>query len=204
MHAPFSPFALAVMLPMLAVGAGLTRSAHAAQPVAASHPAAVASAVPTDSARTVYMQRGTDGKTVFTDRPAAGLVTERRWSIEPEDPEAAAARREASRAHSERVTERIQRSIDQQQQRVNELQIEQLRTQRAADALQAERLRERERERDDEARYVLLRPYARPFGYTPFGQIGPYRPDSQPPRPLPSPPRLAPPAGPLAPPVESR
>lgn len=183
---------------LLSLGAELT---HAAEPITAPRPSAAASAVPADSTRTVYMQRDAKGKTVFTDRPAAGLVTERRWAIEPEDPEAAAARREASRAQSERVTERIQRSIDQQQQRVNELQIEQLRAQRAADALQAERLRERER--DDDNRSVLLRPYARPFGYTPFGQIGPYRPDAQPPRPkLPTKPVA--PMGPLAPPVESR
>ncbi len=183
---------------LLSLGAELT---HAAEPITAPRPSAAASAVPADSTRTVYMQRDAKGKTVFTDRPAAGLVTERRWAIEPEDPEAAAARREASRAQSERVTERIQRSIDQQQQRVNELQIEQLRAQRAADALQAERLRERER--DDDTRYVLLPPYARPFGYTPFGQVGPYRPDAQPPRPKP-PVKPAVPSGPLAPPVESR
>lgn len=183
---------------LLSLGAELTR---AAEPITAPRPSAAASAVPADSTRTVYMQRDAKGKTVFTDRPAAGLVTERRWAIEPEDPEAAAARREASRAQSERVTERIQRSIDQQQQRVNELQIEQLRAQRAADALQAERLRERER--DDDNRSVLLRPYARPFGYTPFGQIGPYRPDAQPPRPKP-PTKPVAPMGPLAPPVESR
>ncbi len=183
---------------LLSLGAELT---HAAEPITAPRPSAAASAVPADSTRTVYMQRDAKGKTVFTDRPAAGLVTERRWAIEPEDPEAAAARREASRAQSERVTERIQRSIDQQQQRVNELQIEQLRAQRAADALQAERLRERER--DDDNRSVLLRPYARPFGYTPFGQIGPYRPDAQPPRPKP-PTKPVAPMGPLAPPVESR
>jgi hypothetical protein len=183
---------------LLSLGAGL---AHAAEPIAVPRPATAASAVPADSARTVYMQRDANGKMVFTDRPAAGLVTERRWAIEPEDAEAAAARREASRAQSERVTERVQRSIDQQQQRVNELQIEQLRAQRAADALQAERLRERER--DDDDRYVLLRPYARPFGYTPFGQVGPYRPDAQPPRPKP-PVRPAAPTGPLAPPVPSR
>ena len=183
---------------LLSLGAELTR---AAEPITAPRPSAAASAVPADSTRTVYMQRDAKGKTVFTDRPAAGLVTERRWAIEPEDPEAAAARREASRAQSERVTERIQRSIDQQQQRVNELQIEQLRAQRAADALQAERLRERER--DDDTRYVLLPPYARPFGYTPFGQVGPYRPDAQPPRPKP-PVKPAVPSGPLAPPVESR
>ena len=187
------PVAFAVLL---SPGGGL---AHAAEPIAS--PSQAALTVPTDSARTVYMQRDANGKTVFTDRPAAGLVTERRWAIEPEDAEAAAARREASRAQSERVTERIQRSIDQQQQRVNELQIEQLRAQRAADALQAERLRERER--DDDDRYVLLRPYARPFGYTPFGQVGPYRPDAQPPRPRP-PVKPAAPTGPLAPPVPSR
>ena len=188
-----APVSFAVLL---SLGGGL---AHAAEPI--TSPSQAASAVPTDSARTVYMQRDANGKTVFTDRPAAGLVTERRWAIEPEDAEAAAARREASRAQSERVTERIQRSIDQQQQRVNELQIEQLRAQRAADALQAERLRERER--DDDNRYVLLRPYARPFGYTPFGQVGPYRPDAQLQRPQP-PVKPAVPTGPLAPPVESR
>ncbi len=190
-----APVAFAVLLSL-----GAER-VHAAEPIVVPRPAVAASAVPADGARTVYMQRDANGKTVFTDRPSAGLVTEKRWTIEPEDPEAAAARREASRAQSERVTERIQRSIDQQQQRVNDLQIEQLRAQRAADALQAERLRERER--DDDTRYVLLRPYARPFGYTPFDQIGPYRPDAQPPRPKP-PVKPTVPTGPLAPPVVSR
>ncbi len=183
---------------LLSLGNGLS---CAAEPITAPRPGVAASAVPADSARTVYMQRDAHGKTVFTDRPAAGLVTERRWAFEPEDAEAAAARRDASRAQSERVTERIQRSIDEQQQRVNELQIEQLRAQRAADALQAERLRQRER--DDDSRYVLLPPYARRFGYTPFGQVGPYRPDVQPPRPKP-PVQPAAPTGPSAPPVLSR
>ena len=183
---------------LLSLGNGLS---CAAEPIAAPRPGVAASVAPVDSARTVYRQRDAHGKTVFTDRPAAGLVTERRWAIEPEDAEDAAARREASRAQSERVTERIQRSIDMQLQRVNELQIEQLRAQRAADALQAERVRQRER--DDDSRYVLLPPYARPFGYTPFGQGGPYRPDMQPPRPRP-PVQPAAPTGPLAPPVLSR
>lgn len=195
------PLVFAVLQSAATFGLGLTLPAAASDPVPAPRAAAGASAVANDSARTVYMQRDADGKTVFTDRPAAGLVTERRWAIEPEDPQAAAARREASRAQSERVTERIQRSIDQQLQRSNELQIEQLRAQRAADALQAERLRERER--PDDTRYVLLPPYARPFGYTPFGQLGPFRPDSPPPRPKP-PAKPAAPVGPLAPPVESR
>ena len=183
---------------LLSLGNGLS---CAAEPITAPRPGVAASAVPADSARTVYMQRDAHGKTVFTDRPAAGLVTERRWAFEPEDAEAAAARRDASRAQSERVTERIQRSIDLQLQRVNELQIEQLRAQRAADALHAERVRQRER--DDDSRYVLLPPYARRFGYTPFGQVGPYRPDVQPPRPKPQA-QPAAPTGPSAPPVLSR
>lgn len=191
------PVAFAVLL---SLDAGRVPAA-AAEPVAAPRAAASASAVPTDSARTVYMQRDANGKTVFTDRPIAGLVTERRWAIEPEDAQAAAARREASRAQSDRVTERIQRSIDQQQQRFNELQIEQARAQGAADALQAERLRERVRQ--DEPRYVLLPPYARPFGYTPHGQLRPYRPGVQPLRPRP-PTQPAVPTGQLAPPAASR
>ena len=195
---------VAVWMPISVVVAVLwsvVGSVGAAEPAATPRPAAVASAATSDGARTVYLQRDADGKTVFTDRPAAGLITERRWAFEPEDAQAAAARREASRAHSEQVTERIQRSIDQQQQRANELQIEQLRAQRAADALRAERLRERERE--DESRYVLLRPYARPYGDTPFGSVGWPRPEGWPPGP--KPPALpAAPRGPLAPPVESR
>lgn len=193
-----APVAFSVLLPLFTLSAEPVRAVDAN---VTPRPAVGASAVPKESARTVYMQRDAEGRTVFTDQPAAGLVTERRWAIEPEDSDAAAARREAGRAQSERVTERIQRSIDQQQQRVNELQIEQLRAQRAADALKAERLREREREAD--SRYVLLRPYAHPFGYTPFGQVGPYPPDAQPLRPQP-PSKPAPPSGPLAPPVGSR
>jgi len=193
-----APMAVSVLLPLFTLCAEPVR---AAEPNVAPRPAVGASALPTESARVVYMQRDAEGKTVFTDRPAAGLVTERRWAIQPEGPDAAAARREAGRDQSERVTERIQRSIDQQQQHVNELQIEQLRAQRVADALKAERLRERDREAD--GRYVLLRPYAHPFGYTPFGQVGPYPPDTQPPRPQ-RPTKPSPPSGPLAPPVGSR
>lgn len=184
---------------LLSLGAELT---HAAEPITAPRPSAAASAVPADSTRTVYMQRDANGNTVFTDRPAPGLVTERRWAIEPEDAQAAAARREAGRAQSERVTERIQRSIDQQQQRFNELQIEQARAQGAADALRAQRLREREWQ--DEPRYVLLPPYARGFGYTPHGPLRPYRPGAQPPRPRPPAQPATPIAGPLAPPAPSR
>ncbi|MDL2338402.1 MAG: hypothetical protein QFE16_11220 [Pseudomonadota bacterium] len=128
-------------------------------PVAASAPASAAAA---DVGRAVYQQRGADGKVLLTDRPAAGLATERRWRIDPaEDAASAAERREASRMQADRVTERIQRSIDRQQVLDNQLQIEQLRSRQAADALAAERARER----DSESRpYVVLpgRPWAQP------------------------------------------
>ena len=137
--------------------------ACATEPVSASASAAP-HAAPADSGRAVYQQRGADGKVTLTDRPAAGVATERRWLIDPaEDAASAAERREVSRAQADRVTERIQRSIDQQQALHNHLQIEQLRAQRDADALAAQRLRERDREYESRP-YVVLpgRPWRRP------------------------------------------
>jgi hypothetical protein len=134
-----------------------------AQPVAT--PATSASGpVADEPGRTIYQQRGADGRVTLTDRPAAGLATERRWRVDPaEDAASAAERREASRAQADAVTERIQRSIEQQQARSNELQIEQLRAQREADALAAERLRQKDREYESRP-YVALpgRPWTRP------------------------------------------
>ncbi|MDO9316276.1 MAG: hypothetical protein Q7T97_17220 [Burkholderiaceae bacterium] len=146
---------------LAAMGGALIVSLMASVSVAAEPVAASASA---DSGRAIYQQRGADGRVTLTDRPAAGVATERRWRIDPaEDAASAAERREASRAQAEAVTERIQRSIDQQQARSNELQIEQLHAQREADALAAERLRERDREYESRP-YVVLpgRPWARP------------------------------------------
>ncbi len=140
-----------------------TMAATAAEPVAASA-ASGSGPVPAEAGRVIYQQRGADGRVVFTDRPATDLATERRWQMDPaENPASAAERREASRVQADRVTERIQRSIDQQQARSNELQIEQLRAQQQADALAAERLRERDREYASRP-YVLLpaRPWNRP------------------------------------------
>lgn len=156
---------------------------------------ATASAASADSGRTVYMQRDAHGKAVYSDRPTPGWVTERQWSLEAEDAEAAAARREASRQQAERVTERIQRTLDQQQQRQNELQIEQLRAQQAADALQAERQRERDAAAE---RSVLLRPPGYLPGASPWGGRSgrPHRADTQPPRAKP-PAKPEPPPSPL-------
>lgn len=188
MHFPAAQRRFSLLLSIVTVGSGLTLPGRAAEMVAPALAASAAPAALPDAARAVYQQRGADGKTVFTDRPAAGLVTERRWLIEPEDPAAAAARREASREEADRITERIQRSIDQQQQRDTELQIEQLRSQRATDAEQARRRREREYEADLRP-YVLLpgRPYGQPYG-SPYGQT--YgRPAGRPPLGLPPPTR---------------
>jgi hypothetical protein len=136
-------------------------SATAAADIASAAPSAntaAASAAPTEPARAIYQQRGADGRVLLTDRPAAGLPTQRRWTVEPEDPRAAAARAEASREQSERVTERVQRSIDAQQRQHNELQIEQMRSQQATDAARAEREREWQLERDWASRHFVV-PY---------------------------------------------
>lgn len=153
----FSTFPIHLGRPMLAAALGLLL----AGPAQAVPPVDAAASSAAEPGRTVYQQRRADGQAVFTDRPAAGLVTERRWLIEPEDPEAASTRRDAVRANADRVTERIQRSIDQQQQLSNDLLIQQLRSQQAADALQAERLREYD---NDYRPYGVLpgRPYYRP------------------------------------------
>ncbi|MFM9917805.1 MAG: hypothetical protein ACKVOX_18540 [Rhizobacter sp.] len=151
----------AALCALLACAAALT--VHAAERVALpALPASSPSAA--DAGRAIYQQRGADGRVVFTDRPAAGLATERRWRVEPTEDEAAAAeRREVSRAEADRVSERVQRSIDHQQALSNQLQIEQIRAQREADALAAERLRERDREYESRA-YVVAprRPWTRP------------------------------------------
>ena len=167
------------LLPLMACVSVLNALAQsAAAPDATPAAAAAASAASAPAPRTVYQQRGANGQVVFTDRPSPGMVTERRWEIDPEDPQAALGRRDAVREQADRVSERVQRSIELQQQRSNELQIEQLRAQQAADALKAERLREREFE---SLPYVILP--ARPGGRPPVGR----------PEPRPEPPRSIPP-----------
>src|SRR5262245_39384158 len=84
----------------------------------------------TPSGPSIYQQRGPDGRIIFTARPSPGATTERTWSFDPEDPqaaEAAQARREAGRTEAAQVTERIARGIEQQQRREQEMEIERLR-----------------------------------------------------------------------------
>jgi hypothetical protein len=112
---------------------------------------AAASALP---ARTIYQQRRPDGSIVLSDRPATGNKTERQWTVEAEDPATANARRDASRAESERVTERIQRSLDQQAERDAALESQRLKTQQAAD----ERRAREERQASNEPTAIVVVP----------------------------------------------
>jgi hypothetical protein len=118
----------------IATAAAISAAAYAAD---AAVPAQTASANTPPPSRAIYQQRRPDGSVVLSDRPASGMKTEREWAVEPEDPEKANARRDASRAESERVTERIQRSLDQQAERDAALEAHRLNAQQAADERKA-------------------------------------------------------------------
>ena len=60
----------------------------------------------------IYQQRTTDGRTLLTDRPVAGAVTQRTWQTAPEDADAARQRREEARLQALAVNERIQRQLE--------------------------------------------------------------------------------------------
>jgi hypothetical protein len=60
----------------------------------------------------IYQQRTPDGRTVLTDRPVAGAVTQRTWQTAPEDADAARRRREEARLEALAVNERIQRQLE--------------------------------------------------------------------------------------------
>ena len=96
----------------------------------------------TPSGPAIYQQRGPDGKIVFTDRPSTGATTERTWRFDPEDPkavEAAEARREVGRVEAAQVNERFQRSLEQQQRRELEMEIERLRLSQTQAVIDLER-----------------------------------------------------------------
>lgn len=62
----------------------------------------------------ILQQRTSDGSILLTDRPAAGAKTERSWQVSVEDPVAARQRAIDVKAEANLVSERIQRSIEQQ------------------------------------------------------------------------------------------
>jgi hypothetical protein len=153
----------AAMLAATALASAAFGGAAAAPGEAASAPSAAvapgtdqapAAAGSAPQARTIYQQRRPDGSIVLSDRPATGMKTERQWAVEPEDPATANARRDASRAESERVTERIQRSLDQQAERNAALEAQRLKAQQAAD----ERKAREERQASNEPTTIVVVP----------------------------------------------
>jgi hypothetical protein len=79
--------------------------------VAAAPTVAVAA---TPATTQILQQRTADGRLLLTDRAAPGAKTERSWQVRAEDPVAARQRALEVRAEAHAVSERVQRSIDQQ------------------------------------------------------------------------------------------
>lgn len=103
----------------------------------------------------VYLQRTADGRVLLTDRPLDGARTQRIWTIWSEDPAAARERGEKVRLEAQAVTERIQRSIELQQQRADQYELARLRLSLAEARRDADRAREAARDMP-----VLLLPRA--------------------------------------------
>jgi hypothetical protein len=61
----------------------------------------------------VVQQRLSDGRILLTDRPVRGATTERSWDVQADDPAAARQRAAAVSAEAAQVSERIQRTIEQ-------------------------------------------------------------------------------------------
>jgi hypothetical protein len=116
-------------------------------------PATAANASPATTE--IVQQRLSDGRILLTDQPVRGATIERSWQLPVEDPAAARQRAREASAEAERVSERIQRMLDQQR-RADE---ESARTQIAR--MQMEQ--QGERTYDDQG-------FA--YGYAPYGWAG--------------------------------
>ncbi len=91
---PLAPFALLVS----AVIGTSTASAATARPATTE----------------IVQQRLSDGRILLTNTPVRGATTERTWQVPVEDPAAARQRALEVSAEAERVSERIQRMLDQE------------------------------------------------------------------------------------------
>lgn len=132
---------------------------HPLLPLAAA--LALAAGATAHAAQEIVRQRLPDGRVVFTDRPQPGGTIERRWSVEPEDPVAAQARRDALERESAAVSERLNRRAAET--REAELQAELARTRAARDAAEREAARARaEAEAPRAIVWPALRPAPRP------------------------------------------
>lgn len=92
-------------------------------------------------AQEIVRQRLPDGRILFTDRPQPGVPIEQRWSIEPEDPVAAQARREALQRESAAVSERLNRQATESRERELQAELARERAARAAAEREAARAR---------------------------------------------------------------
>jgi|RhisoiCoNPM_1038542.scaffolds.fasta_scaffold01277_2 hypothetical protein len=132
---------------------------HPLLPLAAA--LALAAGAPAHAAQEIVRQRLPDGRVMFTDRPQPGGTIERRWSVEPEDPVAAQARRDALERESAAVSERLNRRAADT--REAELQAELARTRAARDAAEREAARARaEAEAPRAIVWPALQPSRRP------------------------------------------
>jgi len=94
------------------IGAALWAACALAQPTLAAQAGE-------DAGERIYQQRTADGRTLLTDRPLAGAVTQRTWQAAPVDAAAARQRREEARLEAAAVTERIARQLEaEREQRV--------------------------------------------------------------------------------------
>jgi hypothetical protein len=128
---------------------------------------------PAHAAQEIVRQRLPDGSIVFTDRPVPGAAIERRWNVEPEDPVAAQARREAVARESAAVSERLNRRAAEQREAGLEAELARTRAARDAAEREAARARAEAAERDT-ARAIVWpalrpppRPQPAPVGITP-------------------------------------
>lgn len=96
----------------------------------------------TAAAPHIYQQRTADGRVVLTDRPLDGAQTERTWAVWHEEPGAARERSEKLRLEAQTVSERIQRRIDLQEQRADQVELDRLRLSLAEARRDAEFARE--------------------------------------------------------------
>ncbi len=93
-------------------------------------------AAETQATTKIVQQRTADGSILLTDRPAAGAKTERSWQVNVEDPVAARRRALDVKAEANLISERIQRSIEQQRRAdldAERLRVARLDVERAAD-----------------------------------------------------------------------
>lgn len=134
----------------------------------------------------IYQQRLPDGRIVISDRPEAGATTQRSWQFAPEDAQAAALRRDAARREAQAVTERIQRQLDDQQERDERRELERLRLAEAQARLEAERARAESSRQPTVVHVPVVAHHPRPPHAV---RVPPPRPPKPPRPPRPGPPK---------------